>query len=40
MASARFIAGSLSNLINNLSEGIRRIINKIRHGDRKWEIWN
>ena len=33
--SARFMASSLSNLINNLSEGIYRIKCKYRHDDKK-----
>ena len=33
--SARFMASSLSNLVNNLSEGIHRIKCKYRHDDKK-----
>ena len=36
--SARFMASSLSNLVNNLSEGILRIKCKVRHDDKKCEI--
>ena len=35
--SARFRASSLSNLVYNLSEGIRRIEFKLRHQDKKCE---
>ena len=35
--SARFMASSLSNLVNNLSEGIHRIKFKFRHDDKKCE---
>ena len=35
--SARFMASSLSNLVNNLSEGIHRIKCKYGHVDKKWE---
>ena len=35
--SARFMASSLSNLVNNLSEGIHRIKCKFGHNDKKWE---
>ena len=31
------IASSLSNLVNNLSEGIHRIKCKCRHDDKKYE---
>ena len=31
------MASSLSNLVNNLSEGIHRIKCKFRHRDKKWE---
>ena len=31
--SARFMANSLSNLVNNLAEGIHRIECKYRHDD-------
>ena len=33
--SARFIASSLSNLVNNLSEGIHKIKCKYGHDDKK-----
>ena len=33
----RFMASSLSNLVNNLSEGIRRIKCKYKHDDKKCE---
>ena len=35
--SARFMASSLSNLVNNLSEGIHRIKSKYGHDDKKCE---
>ena len=35
--SARFMASSLSNLVNNLSEGIHRIKCKFGHDDKKYE---
>ena len=35
--SARFMAGSLSNLLNNLSEGIQGIKCKYGHNNRKCE---
>ena len=35
--SARFVASSLSNLVNNLSEGIRKIKCKYRQDDKKCE---
>ena len=35
--SARFMTRSLSNLVNNLSEGIHRIKCKYRHDDKKCE---
>ena len=35
--SSRFMASSLSNLVNNLSEGIRRIKCKFGHDDKKCE---
>ena len=35
--SARFMASSLPNLVNNLSEGIHRIKCKLGHGDKKCE---
>ena len=35
--SARFMASSLSNLVNNLSEGIHRIKCKFGHDDKKCE---
>ena len=34
---ARFMASSLSNLVNNLSEGIQKIKCKHRHDDKKCE---
>ena len=35
--SARFMISSLSNLVNNLSEGVHRIKRKFRHNDKKCE---
>ena len=35
--SARFMAGSLSNLVNNLSDGTQRIKCKFGHNDKKCE---
>ena len=35
--SGRFMASSLSNLVNNLSEGIHRIKCKFGHNDKKYE---
>ena len=35
--STRFMASSLSNLVNNLLEGIHIIKCKYTHDDRKWE---
>ena len=35
--SAKFMASSLSNLVNNLSEGIHKIKCKYRHNDKKCE---
>ena len=35
--STRFIAGSLSNLANSLSEGIHRIKCKFRHDNKRCE---
>ena len=35
--STRFMARSLSNLVNNLSEGIHRIKCKFRHDNKKYE---
>ena len=35
--SARFMVSSLSNLVNNLSEGVHRIKRKFRHNDKKCE---
>ena len=35
--SARFMASSLLNLVNNLSEGIHRIKRKLGHDDKKCE---
>ena len=32
--SARFMASSLSNLINNLSEGLHRIKCEVKHDDK------
>ena len=32
--STRFMASSLSNLINNLSEGLHRIKCKVKHDDK------
>ena len=37
--SARFMVSSLSNLVNNLSEGIHRIKCKYGHDDKKCETW-
>ena len=37
--SARFKANSLSNLVNNLSEGIHKIKCKYRHNDTKCETF-
>ena len=37
--SARFMASSLSNLVNNLSEGIHRIKCKDEHDDKKYETY-
>ena len=37
--SARFMVSSLSNLINNLSEGIHRIKYKFGHSDKKYETF-
>ena len=37
IGSARFMASSLSNLVNNLSEKIHRIKFKYKHDDRKCE---
>ena len=34
--SARFMASSLSNLVNNLSEGLHRINCKLEHDDKKF----
>ena len=34
--SARFIASSLSSLVNNLSEGLHRIKCKSEHDDKKY----
>ena len=38
--STRFMASSLSNLVNNLSEGIHIIKCKFGHNDKKCETWN
>ena len=35
--SARFMASSLSNLVDNFSEGIHKIKCKFRHDDKKFE---
>ena len=35
--STKFIASSLSNLVNNFSEGIHRIKYRYGHNDKKWE---
>ena len=35
---ARFMASSLSNLVNNLSEGMHRIKCKFEHDDKKCEV--
>ena len=35
--SARFIASPLSNLVNNLSEGVHRIKCNCGHDDKKYE---
>ena len=37
--SARFMASSLSNLVNNLSEGIHKIKWKYEHDDKKCESY-
>ena len=37
--SARFMASSLSNLVNNVSEGIHRIKCKFGHDDEKCETY-
>ena len=37
--SARFVASSLSNLVNNLSGGTHRIISKLGHDDKKSETY-
>ena len=37
VGSARFMASSLSNLVNNLSEGLHRIKFKLKHDDKKCE---
>ena len=37
--STRFMGSSLSNLVNNLSEGIRRIKFKFGHDDKKGETY-
>ena len=37
--SARFIVSSLSNLVNNLSEGLHRIKCKLRYHDNKCETY-
>ena len=39
--TARFITSSLSNLVNNLSEGIHKIKCKYGHDDKKlWDLWD
>ena len=38
--SIRFMASSLSNLVNNLSEGIHRTKCKFGDDDKKCETWN
>ena len=35
-----FMTSSLSNLVNNLSEGIYRTKCKFGHGDKKCDTWN
>ena len=35
--SARFMASSLSNLVNNISEGVHKIKCKYEHNDKKCE---
>ena len=35
--TAQLMASSLSNLVNNLSEGIHKIKCKYRHNDKKFE---
>ena len=35
--SARFMASSLSNLVNNLAEGIHKVKCKYKHNDKKYE---
>ena len=37
--SARFMASSLSNLVNNLSEGLDKIKCKLKHGNKKFETF-
>ena len=37
--SERFMASSLSNFVNNLSEGIKRIKCKLRYDDKRCEKW-
>ena len=39
IVTARFMVSSLSNLVNNLSEGIHRIKCKYRHDDKKLETY-
>ena len=36
--SARFMVRSLSNFVNNISEGIQKIKCKQRHDDKKYKI--
>ena len=39
--SRRFMASSLSNLVNNLFEGLHRIKCKLERDDKKmWNMWN
>ena len=38
--STRSMASSLSNLVNNFSEGIHRIKCKFGHDDKKCKTWN
>ena len=37
--SARFMASSLSNLVNNLSEGLHKIKCKLKHDNKKFETF-
>ena len=36
---AKFMSSSLSNLVNNISQGIHRIKCKFGYDDKKCEIW-